>query len=111
MLERRNSDRVNLYGVWVKEENGEYNYSYSIRNISEEGIFMEHKMRMSDQEPYSRLSFVLPGGKVVRNISARMVREIGGRESGAAYEFLNMPEDIRMELKRFISEKSLHGNA
>jgi hypothetical protein len=111
MLERRTSDRVKLYGVWVKEENGEYNFSYSVRNISEEGLFMENKMRMGDQEPFSKLSFVLPGGRIIRNICARMVRENSGRDGGAAYEFLNMPEDIRIELKRFVMEKTLHGNA
>lgn len=92
--------------MWVKEENGDFHYSLRTRNLSEEGIFVERKMRAPDQEPFSRLSFLLPGGKTLRNITARMVREQRDG-SGAAYEFMNLSEEARIELKRYLLERSL----
>lgn len=110
MLERRNSDRAPLRSVNAKEQNGDYEFTYRATNFSEEGIFLENKFCVSTQEPFSRLSFVLPNGVQMRNITARIVREERKAEmKGCAYEFLNLTEEHRMALKRFFAEHTLRG--
>lgn len=110
MLERRNSDRIALHKVAVKEANGDYFYSYHARNLSEEGIFLEQRQCVSSQEPFSKLTFSLPNGKQLRNITARIVREERkGPHKGCAYEFMNLSEVHRMELKRFFHEHLIRG--
>lgn len=103
MLERRSSDRKSLGRIMVKEENGEYLFSYRARDLSEEGMFLENRLCVSNQEPYSRLTFVLPNGKAFRNLTARIVREDKKQHRGCAYEFLNLSEETRLELKRFLA--------
>ena len=110
MLERRNSDRLALDKLQVKEMNGDYLFTYQAHNLSEEGIFLSHRQCVSSQEPYSKLSFMLPNGKHLRNITARIVREDRkGSRRGCAYEFLNLTEMQRMELKKFFLERLLVG--
>lgn len=110
MLERRNSDRLGLDKLQVKEMNGDYLFSYQAHNLSEEGIFLANRQCVSSQEPYSKLSFNLPNGKQLRNITARIVREERkGSRKGCAYEFLNLTEAHRMELKKFFLERLLVG--
>ncbi len=108
VLELRNSDRMSVGELWVKEMNGDYLFSFKAQNISEEGIFVEKKMCASDQEPFSQLSFTLPNGKFIRNVTARIVRQ---DKKGAAYEFLNMSEEMRLELKRYLVASQLKGTA
>lgn len=112
MLERRNSDRVAVKELWVREENGDYLFSYSAQDISEEGIFLAKRMNSPDQEPFSRLSFTLPDGTLLRNLTGRVVREEKrGGIHGAAIQFLNMSEEVRLALKRFVISRCIHGNA
>lgn len=104
MSERRNSDRQPVTKVMVKEENGDYFFTYRAKDLSEEGVFLETRQCVGSQEPFSRLSFVLPNGKSLRNITARIVREQRkGEPKGCGYEFMNMNEEQRMELKRFLA--------
>lgn len=104
MLERRNSLRQALPHGLVKEINGDYYFSYKARDLSEDGIFLENRFCVSTQEPFSKLSFTLPNGKQIRNITARIVREDRkGSSKGCAYEFMNLSEDVRMDLKRFLA--------
>jgi hypothetical protein len=110
MLERRNSDRIALFKVAVRETNGDYFFSYQARDLSEEGIFLTQRQCVSSQEPYSQLTFSLPNGKHLRNITARIVREERkGPRQGCAYEFLNLSEAHRMELKRFFHTHLVRG--
>lgn len=112
MQERRNSDRVYLHQTHVKELNGDYQFAYRALNISDEGIFLEGKICASDQEPFSSISFTLPNGVALKNLTARMVREERkGPRRGAAYEFLNLDENSRLELRKFIYENLLKGTA
>ena len=112
LLERRNSERASLLGVWVKEENGDYHFSYRACNISDEGIFLENRFKTNDQEAFSRLSFVLPNGKAIRNISAKMVREARvGKKTGAVFQFIDLEEQTRIELKKFIFDCTFRGTA
>ncbi len=112
MQERRNSDRVYLHLTHVKELNGDYQFAYKALNLSDEGIFLEAKICTSDQEPFSSLSFTLPNGVVLKNITARMIREVRkGPRKGAAYEFLNMNEFTRIELRKYIFDNLLKGTA
>ena len=112
MLERRNSNRVQLKDIWVKEENGDFQFSLEASNISEEGIYLAKKLKTRDQEPFSTLSLLLPNGKSIKNVCARMVREDLSKNKpsprGYAFEFLNMTEEVRLELKRFLHEKRLY---
>ena len=111
MLERRNSDRLNV-NVWVKEENGDYQFSFRCADLSEEGVFLEKKLTTKDNEAFSRLTFTLPNGKVFCNITARIVREHrNGKRIGAALEFLNMSEKTRIDLKQYLYENTLRGTA
>lgn len=111
MTERRNSDRLNLPKLQVKELNGEYMYSFRALNLSEDGLFLENKI-LGSQEPFSKLSFLLPNGKHVRNVTARIVREErSGARIGAAYEFVQISEEARMELKKYFYEHLLRGTA
>lgn len=110
MLERRNSDRLALHKIAVKETNGDYMFSYQARNLSEEGVFLELRQCVSSQEPFSKLSFTLPNGKHLHNITARIVREDRkGPRKGCAYEFMNLSEAHRMELKKFFHEHLIRG--
>lgn len=112
MQERRNSDRLSLLHIFVKEENGDYLFNYKALNLSDDGIFLEGKIRTSDQEPFSKLTFTLPNGVILKNIIVRMIREERkGPHRGAAYEFMNMDEATRMELKKFLFEGTLRGSA
>ena len=105
MQERRNSARI-AFDLKVRETNGDYFYAYSAANLSEEGLFLLNKVCYSSQEPYSKLSFTLPNGVQFRNVTARIVREDRkGGPKGCAYEFLNLTEIDRMELKRFFHER------
>ena len=111
MLERRNSDRLPL-NLFVSEANGDYLYSYKAINLSEEGIFLEGKFRLPHQEAFSEITFTLPNGVRLAKLTARMVREEQkGPHKGAAFEFLNLDENARMELKRYIIANSLRGSA
>jgi hypothetical protein len=112
MLERRNSDRIGLSKAMVKETNGDYLYSYEAKNLSEEGLFLVNRFCSSMQEPFSKLSFSLPNGVHLKNITARIVREERkGVTKGCAYEFMNLTEAQRMELKRYFSKNLLVGNS
>ena len=112
MLERRNSDRVAMSEIWVREENGDYLHSYCAKNISEEGIFLDKRMNTPGQEPFSKFSFCLPNGTILRGLTGRIVREEkAGSLRGAAIQFLNLTEEARMALKKFVLERSLHGHA
>lgn len=100
MLERRNSARLVL-DCKVREANGDYLYSFQATNLSEEGVFLVNKICFHAQDHHSKLSFTLPNGAQLRNITARIVRENRkGEPKGCAYEFLNLSEDDRIELKR-----------
>lgn len=109
MNERRNSNRLAFVEkMTVREMNGDYIYTLRALNLSEEGVFLENKFCASDQEAFSKISFVLPNGQSVRNIVARIVREEkSGSRKGSAYEFMNISEDARMELKRFFTNLEL----
>lgn len=110
MLERRNSDRASLRSGNAKELNGDYEFTYRVVNFSEEGLFLENKFCVSTQEPFSRLSFTLPNGLHLRNLTARIIREDRkGEHKGCAYEFLNLSEDQRIALKKFFAEHTLRG--
>jgi c-di-GMP-binding flagellar brake protein YcgR len=99
-MERRNSARLPL-ACKVRETNGDYMFSFQASNISEEGIFLVNKICFSAQDHHSQLSFTLPSGKILSNITARIVRENRkGEPKGCAYEFLNLSEENRMELAR-----------
>ena len=112
MLEKRNSDRIRLPSSWVNEKNGDYFFSFQSADISEEGIFLRGRMLSGSQEPFSQLSFTLPNGRMLRNVTARVVREQRtGSLVGSAYEFMNMTEDTRLELRRFFNEYLLRGSA
>lgn len=109
MLERRNSDRVKTQQIWVREENGEYLFSYAAKDLSEEGIFLDKRTVSPSQEPFSKFTFSLPDGSFLRNITGRVVRE--EKRQGAAIQFLNISEDVRMILKKFIVERTVSGHA
>lgn len=112
MLERRNSDRIGLSKFVVREANGDYLYSYEARNISEDGMFLVNRFCASMQEPYSKLSFSLPNGKHLKNVTAKIIREERkGSVKGCAYEFVNLSEAQRMEIKRYFADHSVKGNA
>lgn len=101
MLERRMSARLPL-SLKARELNGDYMYSWNVANLSEEGLFLSNKVCFGEQDPFSRLTFTLPNGTELRNITARIVRETRtGQAVGCGYEFLNLTEDDRMALKRF----------
>jgi hypothetical protein len=111
-LERRYSDRLAMPGGLVREANGEYHFSYRAVDLSEEGIFLEGRFLVSSHETHSVLSFTLPNGVAIRNVTARIVREDRkGLRKGCAYEFLDMSEDARMELKKFFHEHAIRGTA
>jgi|GEM_PF-4844408 len=99
-MERRNSARLPL-ACKVRETNGDYMFSFQASNLSEEGIFLVNKICFSQQDHHSLLSFTLPSGAILSNITARIVRENRkGEPKGCAYEFLNLSEEHRMELAR-----------
>jgi PilZ domain len=101
MLDRRSSLRLPLERTMVREMNGDYFFSLRARDLSEDGIFLENKQCVSTQEPFSSLSFILPNGKHLSNVTARIVREVRkGERPGCAYEFMNLSEEARIELKR-----------
>ncbi len=104
MSELRNSARLPL-DCKVREANGDYIFSFQAANLSEEGIFLLNKICFSAQDHHSKLSFTLPNGSQLRNITARIVRENRkGEPKGCAYEFLNLSEDDCMELKRCLTD-------
>jgi hypothetical protein len=108
VLEQRNSVRASFGNLWVKEVNGDYLFAFKVLNISEEGLFLEKKLCASDNEPFSTLSFTLPNGKFLRNLTARIVRQ---DKNGSAYEFMNLSEENRLELKRYLVSSQLKGTA
>ena len=112
MLERRNSDRIRLPSCWVNEKNGDYFFTFQAADLSEEGIFLRSRMVSPSQTPFSSISFTLPNGVMLRNVTARMVRENRtGSLVGSAFEFVNLSEEARMELRRFFHDYLLKGSA
>lgn len=112
MLEKRNSDRIRLPSCWVNEKNGDYFFTFQAADISEEGLFLRSRMVAGTQDPFSQLSFTLPNGKMLRNVTARIVRETRtGSLVGCAYEFMNLSEEARLELRRFFNDYLLRGSA
>ena len=106
MLERRNSARIALK-TKVRETNGDYLFHFECADLSEDGLFLVNKICFNTQEPYSQLSLTLPNGVQLRGITARIVRENRKSEpKGCAYEFLNLSEEARMALKRFLLSKA-----
>ncbi len=106
MLDRRTSPRLALHQIAVREMNGEYLYSLKAKDLSEEGIFLENKFCVGELEPYSKLTFTLPDGTHFHNLLARIVREQArGISKGCAYEFLNLSEETRMQIKRALSKQ------
>lgn len=105
-MERRNSVRLPLV-LKIRETNGDYFFTHDADNLSEEGIFLKNKVCFSAQDPFSKLTVTLPNGIQLRNITARIVRENRtGARKGCAYEFMNLSEEHRLELKRFLFEKA-----
>ncbi len=104
-LERRNSAR-SLLPVKVRETNGDYFYSWAAADLSEDGIFLVNKLCFSDQDSHSKLTFTLPDGTHLKDLTARIVRETRqsrhGRHAGCAFEFMNLSEDQRIALKRYL---------
>ena len=112
MMERRNSDRVLMPKLMIRETNGDYFFTLRAVNLSEEGLFLENKFCGPSHEAFSKLSFTLPNGKMIHNVTARIVREDKTSEKrGCAYEFLKISEHDRMELKKFFHERLLKGTA
>jgi c-di-GMP-binding flagellar brake protein YcgR len=105
MLDRRNSARLPL-PLKVRELNGDYMFTWDAADLSEEGIFLVNKVCFSNQDHYSKLSLSLPNGTQLTNVTARIVRENRRGRSGCAFEFLNLSEDHRIELKRFLLERA-----
>ncbi|MGZ3658466.1 MAG: PilZ domain-containing protein [Bdellovibrionota bacterium] len=100
MQERRNSVRMPL-AAKVRELNGEYLFSWGAINLSEEGVFLLNKSCFNSQDHHSKLSFTLPDGTHLDNVTARIVRESRkGLHPGCAFEFLNLSEEHRIALKR-----------
>jgi hypothetical protein len=112
MLERRNSDRIRLPSSWCNEINGDYFYTFQAADLSEEGIFLRSRMLNPGQAPFSKLTFKLPNGTLLKNVTARLVREHRtGALVGSAFEFMNLTEEQRLELRRFFNEYLLKGSA
>ncbi len=112
MQEKRNSDRHDLGKLSVREANGDYLFSFRATNLSEHGIFLENKFCVSGHEPFSQLTFTLPNGKQLRNLTARIVRDVKrGPHKGCGYEFLNLTEEQRIELKKFFVQHFARGTA
>lgn len=106
MLERRNSARMPL-SAKVRETNGDYMFSWDASNLSEEGLFLLNKTCFSSQDHHSKLSFTLPDGTHLHNVTARIVREVrSGNGAGCAFELLNLSEENRMALKRCLLAKA-----
>ena len=107
MLERRNSVRLSM-PIKVRELNGDYMYNWNTSDLSEDGIFILNKVCFSAQDPFSKLSLCLPNGKIIQNITARIVREVRGSKgsTGCALEFVQLSEADRIELKRFVVERA-----
>lgn len=106
MLERRNSARLPL-PLKIRETNGDYFYTWDAADLSEEGVFVKNKVCFSAQESHSKLSFLLPDGSHLANITARVVRENRrGPKQGCAIEFLNLTEEQRIALKRFVMARA-----
>jgi c-di-GMP-binding flagellar brake protein YcgR len=106
MLERRSSARLSIQ-TKVREKNGDYLFNFDASDLSEEGMFLVNKIIFNSQDHHSTLSFTLPNGVQLKNITARIVRENRkGEPKGCAYEFLNLSEEARIALKRFLLEKA-----
>jgi hypothetical protein len=106
MHELRNSARMPLASK-VRETNGDYMYSWSSADLSEDGIFLLNKTCFSSQDSESKLTLTLPCGTMLHNVTARIVREVrSGPRAGCAFEFQNLSEEQRMALKRVILAKA-----
>ena len=102
MLERRNSARLPL-SLKVRELNGDYQYTWDAADLSEDGVFLKSKICFSSQDPFSKLNLTLPDGTPLLNVTARVVRESRrGPQVGCGLELMNLSEDHRMALKRFL---------
>jgi hypothetical protein len=106
MHELRNSARMPL-ATKIRETNGDYMYSWSSTDLSEDGVFLLNKTCFSSQDSESKLSLTLPCGTQLHNVTARIVREVrSGPGAGCAFEFHNLTEEQRMALKRVILAKA-----
>ena len=102
LTERRSSARMPL-ATKVQEFNGDYLFRWQAADISEEGIFLLNKSCFSAQDPHSKLTITLPNGVELHQVTARIIRQ---SKKGCAYEFLNLTEDHRMALMRYLLSRA-----
>lgn len=106
-VERRNSLRIGLSEVTVVEKNGDYLFHHTVENVSEEGIFVRGKVITESHHYVSYLSLRLPDGSELRDVPAKVIREsFGPNRNGVAFHFVNMDEEARIRLKRFMLSHS-----
>jgi hypothetical protein len=104
MQERRASKRIS-HPARAEEKTGEFLFHYSVKNLGESGLYLQGRLLHTKAETTSKISVTLPNGARLHQVPARIVREDRkGPHHGSAFEFLQLTEEQRMELKRCFSE-------
>ena len=98
--ERRKFKRVSLKNLWVTELNGDYRFVAIARDISEGGIFLKGRLKIS-QEP-SVLQLPLDG-RSVELTALPIYDRLSSSGYGTGYRFVNLSATQAKELRSFIS--------
>ncbi len=102
MKERRKSDRIRTIGLFVSERNGDYTFTLEASNLSKDGFLAKNKQLSQEQEYVSYLSFSLPNGVHLENVTAKIVHEKRfGQHKGVGYHFIDMDKRTLLELKKY----------
>lgn len=97
--ERRISPRLSPRGLWIREVQGDYQFTSEVRDISVSGIFLKKRI----QSPGKQTQLVLNDGNGRIELEATVVRDdLTTNSLGTAYRFEGLSKDQLRSLRGFL---------
>jgi len=120
-MEKRKGERIGFrvwadnnseheIALWLGEEfkgKNDFKFCYSTRNVSETGLFLETTTPLNVDDILN-LEFSMPGTEKSINVDAKVarVRHEGDLNDGMGVEFINLSEDDKLFIKKFVEKYS-----
>ena len=98
--ERRAFKRVSLKNLWVTELSGDYRFVAIARDISEGGIFLNGRLKVSQEASVIQLPL---NGRSVELTAMPIYDRLSKGGYGTGYRFVDLTKTQTKELQRFIS--------
>jgi len=120
-MEKRKGERIGFrvwadnnseheIALWLGEEykdKNDFKFCYSTRDISETGMFLETMTPLKVNDILN-LEFSMPGTEKSINVDAKVVRtrQEGDLNDGMGVEFLNLSEEDKKFIRKFVEKYS-----